>query len=112
MHTTLYRSVALSAALSCFGPASVIRTVRAGVGKPGGTVFNGGQLDALLAQVLMATTYPQRVVDACRWLDIPASKSLTGGAVPRSLAEQNWDPSVKSLVPFPQVLGMLNSKLD
>jgi hypothetical protein len=42
----------------------------------------------------------------------PANKNLTGDALAQALVSQAWDPSVKSLVPFPQVLGMLNDKLD
>ncbi|MDR3472931.1 MAG: DUF3300 domain-containing protein, partial [Devosia sp.] len=68
--------------------------------------------DALLAQTLMAATYPLQVVEAERWLQDPANRSLSGDALAQALAAQNWDPSVKSLIPFPQVLAMLNSKLD
>jgi hypothetical protein len=68
--------------------------------------------DALLTQILMATTEPLQIVQAKRWLDDPAHSALKGDALTQALAAQNWDPSVKSLVPFPQVLDMLNSKLD
>jgi hypothetical protein len=37
---------------------------------------------------------------------------LQGDALAKALDNVSWDPSVKSLVPFPQVLAMLNSKLD
>ena len=68
--------------------------------------------DELLAQVLMATTFPLQVVEAGRWVEVPANKALTGEPLARALAQQSWDPSVKSLVPFPQILAMLNSNLD
>jgi hypothetical protein len=68
--------------------------------------------DALLTQILMAATEPLQIVQAKRWLDDPAHGALKGDALTQALASQNWDPSVKSLVPFPQVLDMLNSKLD
>ena len=68
--------------------------------------------DALLAQILMASTYPLQVVDAARWVADPAHKSLTGDALTSALNPLSWDPSVKSLVPFPQVLETMNSKLD
>jgi Protein of unknown function (DUF3300) len=68
--------------------------------------------DALLAQTLMATTFPLQVVAASRWQEVPANKVRTGDALAQALAQQNWDPSVKSLVPFPQVLAMLNGNLD
>ena len=68
--------------------------------------------DALLTQVLMASTFPLQIVEAGRWLDDPANKALTGDALTRALAQKNWDPSVKSLVPFPQIWTMMNSQLD
>jgi hypothetical protein len=68
--------------------------------------------DQLLTQILMASTYPLQVVEAQRWLQDPANKALTGDALTSALAAKDWDPSVKSLAPFPQVLAMMNSKLD
>jgi Protein of unknown function (DUF3300) len=58
--------------------------------------------DELLTQVLMASTYPLQVVDAARWAEDPANKTLKGDALTKALEKQSWDPSVKSLVPFPQ----------
>ena len=68
--------------------------------------------DPLLTQVLMASTYPLQVVEASRWLEDPAHKSLTGDELTRALNPQPWDASVKSLVPFPVVLATLNNNLD
>jgi hypothetical protein len=68
--------------------------------------------DELLTQVLMASVYPLEIVDAARWAENPANKSLTGDALTRALVPVSWDPAVKSLVPFPQVLTMMNSQLD
>jgi hypothetical protein len=68
--------------------------------------------DPLLAQVLMASTYPVQIVQAQRWLDDPAHKALSGGALEKALQAENWDPSVKSLVPFPQVLSMMSAQLE
>jgi hypothetical protein len=68
--------------------------------------------DALLTQVLMASTFPLQVVQAARWAEDPASKALTGDALANALEGQPWDPSVKSLVRFPQVLAMMNGNLD
>ncbi len=86
-------------------------------------VFNAEQLDALLApialypdelltQILMAATYPLQVVEAARWIEDPAHKSLSGDALMKALDPLAWDPSVKSLVPFPQVLTMMNGNLS
>ncbi len=68
--------------------------------------------DALLTQILMASTFPLQVVSAGRWVEEPAHKSLTGDELVKALEAQPWDPSVKSLVPFPAVLALLNSNLD
>jgi hypothetical protein len=85
--------------------------------------FNTEQLDALLApialypdplltQTLMASTFPLQVVEAARWVEQPANKGLSGDALTKALEAQPWDPSVKSLVPFPQVLTTMNDNLD
>src|SRR5262245_6104366 len=66
--------------------------------------------DALISQILMASTYPLEVVQADRWAKQNAS--LKGDALTKALEQQNWDPSVKSLVNFPQVLTMMSEKLD
>jgi hypothetical protein len=62
--------------------------------------------DALLAQVLMASTYPGDVADAARWSK--ANTSAKGEDAVRQVASQPWDPSVQSLVAFPQVLETLS----
>ena len=85
--------------------------------------FNVEQLDAMLApialypdelltQTLMASTYPLQVVAAARWLEEDNNKSLKGDALVKALEKANWDPSVKSLIPFPQVIGMMNENLE
>ena len=66
--------------------------------------------DALLAQVLMASTYPLEVVEANRWVE--AHTDLMGDQRQAALEEQDWDPSVKGLVMVPQVLSMMDEKLD
>ena len=66
--------------------------------------------DELLAQVLMASTYPLQVVQAARWQEDNAK--VTGDALDKALDQKDWDPSVKSLVPFPQVVQMMSDKLE
>src|SRR5262249_21175458 len=68
--------------------------------------------DDLVAQVLMASTYPLEIVEAARWAKKPEIAKLKGDALDKELAKQEWDPSVKSLVPFPQVLQNMDEKLD
>jgi hypothetical protein len=65
--------------------------------------------DGLLAQVLMAATYPLEVVMAARL--VQANPGLKGEALNEALTTQSWDDSVKSLATFPQVLNMMNEKL-
>ncbi len=66
--------------------------------------------DKLLVQVLMASTYPLEIVKADRW--VKQNKDLKGDALSSALEKQPWDPSVKSLVNFPQVLAMMSEKID
>jgi hypothetical protein len=89
--------------------------------KPSGKTFSQQDLDellapvalypdALLAQVLMASTYPLEVVEAARWQK--ANASLKDKELEAALEKQSWDPSVKALATVPQVLTMMNEKLD
>ena len=64
--------------------------------------------DTLLAQVLMASTYPLEVVQASRWAN--ENKNLKGDAE-NCREKQGWDESVKSLVATPSVLDMMSDKL-
>jgi uncharacterized membrane protein YgcG len=66
--------------------------------------------DSMLSQILMASTYPLEVVQADRWAK--QNKDLKGDPLTAALEKQPWDPSVKSLVNFPQVLAMMSEKLD
>ncbi|MBI1207909.1 MAG: DUF3300 domain-containing protein [Azospirillum sp.] len=66
--------------------------------------------DALLAQVLVASTYPLEVVQAARWL--ADNKSVKPADLQPALAEKTWDPSVKALTGFPSVLAIMNDKLE
>ena len=66
--------------------------------------------DALLSQILMASTYPLEVVEANRWLK--QDSNLTGDRLDEALKDKSWDVSVKSLCHFPQVLSMMDEKLQ
>ena len=68
--------------------------------------------DQLLAQILTAATYPLEVVQADRWLMDPNNAALKGDQLFAALAPIDWDPSVKSLVPFPQILSMMDQRID
>jgi hypothetical protein len=67
--------------------------------------------DQLLTHILMASTYPLEIVEADRWVRQPDNAALTGEALDKALQAQLWAPSVKSLVPFPQVLHMMDDNL-
>ena len=66
--------------------------------------------DTLLAEVLMASTYPLEVVQADRWAT--ANKNLKEDQLKAAVDKQSWDGSVKALVATPSVLTMMSSKLD
>ncbi len=68
--------------------------------------------DGVLADILMAATYPLEVVEADRWLADPHNASLRGDQLTAALERLSWDPSVKSLVPYPRVLHMMDEKLE
>lgn len=59
--------------------------------------------DPLLAQVLVAATFPDQIHDAAWW--IRANN-------PNDVDYQPWDVSVKAVAHYPTVLAMLNDRLD
>ena len=80
-------------------------------------VYSQPELDALLApialqpdgvvsQVLMAATYPEDVAAAAAWSR--ANGHLRGDAAVRAAAPEPWDPSVKSLLAFPDLLARMD----
>jgi hypothetical protein len=66
--------------------------------------------DSLLAQVLMASTYPIEIVQADRFAK--KNKDLKGDKLLEAAKNEDWDPTVKSLIQFPDVLSMMSDKLD
>ena len=66
--------------------------------------------DPLVAQVLMASTYPLEVIQAARLMK--SKPDLKGDALNEELKKYDWDDSVKSLCSFPQTLSVLNEKID
>jgi hypothetical protein len=113
----------LVAALAAPCPASAQTTAPPPAAQPAGSapVFTSEQLeqlaapialypDPLLAQVLMASTYPLEIVQAARF--VRDHKDLKGDQLDEALKDQTWDDSVKSLVLFPEVLSLMDGKLD
>jgi hypothetical protein len=66
--------------------------------------------DPLVAQVLMAATYPLEVIQAARLMK--SKPNLKDQALNDELKKYEWDDSVKSLCSFPQTLDILNEKID
>jgi hypothetical protein len=66
--------------------------------------------DSLLSQIMMAATYPREVTDAADWSR--QNRDLDGDRAVRAVERYDWDPSVKSLVAFPQILGMMDEKIN
>ena len=60
--------------------------------------------DPLLAELLVASTYPLEVVQAARWLETKPD--------PATLSSKDWDASVLRLAAVPEVIKMMNDHLD
>ena len=99
----------------------VVVVAPAGAQPVGGPDYSQDELDQLLApialypdqlltQILMAATYPLEVVEAARF--VQQNPALQDDALDQALADKNWDPSVQSLAAYPQVLAMMNDKLE
>jgi hypothetical protein len=66
--------------------------------------------DSLLAQLFMATTYPDDFAAAMAWSK--AHPDAKGDDAVKLVENEPWDPSVASLVAFPEVLITLGEKPD
>ncbi len=66
--------------------------------------------DALLSQVLVASTYPLEVVQAQQWLR--RNELLQGQKLMDAARQQPWDASVQGLVAFPDALSTLNQDIQ
>jgi Protein of unknown function (DUF3300) len=66
--------------------------------------------DTLVALVLAASTYSNQVVAADRWRQAQAYSSVD--QIAAGADAQNWDPSLKGLTAFPQVLAQMDQNLQ
>ncbi|MDR3554443.1 MAG: DUF3300 domain-containing protein [Syntrophobacteraceae bacterium] len=66
--------------------------------------------DSLLAQILIAATFPNQVMDANNWLK--AHPGMGRDQLNAELDRMDWDMSIKALAPFPQVLDMMAQQLE
>ncbi len=118
-------SILLAAMLLALPPAMAQTPPASGAGasaaEPAGRTFSQQELDqllapialypdALLAQILMASTYPLEIVEAARW--VKDNPKITGKALEDAMQQQNWDPAVKALTSVPQVLQQMNDRLE
>lgn len=65
--------------------------------------------DSLVAQVLAAASHPEQVSEAAEWRT--RNPSLKGAALESALAQKDWDPGVKAVAGFPDVLNQMASNL-
>jgi hypothetical protein len=68
--------------------------------------------DQLVTNILMAASYPQDVADAAKWLKEGNNGSLKDDALLDAIKPLPWDPSVKFLLPFPQLVQQLDDQPD
>src|SRR5260370_22963462 len=66
--------------------------------------------DALVAQILAASTYPTEVAEADQWME--QHSGLKGEELDKAVDQQTWDPSVKALTQFPSVLANMDKNLS
>jgi len=66
--------------------------------------------DALLAQVLVASTYPLEIMQLQQWL--AKNPDLEGEALAEAVAEQPWDPSIQSMAAVPEALERLANDIQ
>lgn len=110
-------SVALFPAL-LVAPVAAQQTASAG-----STVqsFSQAELDAMLAPIalypdtvlshlLIASTYPLEIIKANRWVEEHPRYSAEEAL--EQVEDMDWDPSVKALVPFPQLLERMSDDID
>ena len=113
--------VAVAAQTTDNPPAPSSSALPASQPPPGAELLKPGQLealvapialypDALLANVLAASTYPLEVVQADRWLK--ERKTLKGDALKVEVDKQSWDDSVKALTSTADVIAMMSDKVD
>jgi hypothetical protein len=121
----LAMSVGLSSVSLAQTPAGAFAgapaTAPQGTAQPADSVYSAAELDklvapialypdALLAQALPASAYPIDIVQAQRWID--KNKAAVAKQDFAGADAQAWDPTVKALVRFPDVIKRMNDDLD
>jgi hypothetical protein len=65
--------------------------------------------DPLLAQTLVACTYPLELVQLQQWLG--QNKKLKDKALTDAVAKQSWDPSIQAMATFPDLVKQLTDNI-
>lgn len=127
MSQLLQRPGKLALTIGLIVPLIVGCTTSQAVDRPGYSTtaaqasFSEAQLDSLLApialypdtvlsHVLIASTYPLEVVEADRWAR--NNSRYKGDEAVNAVENRDWDPSVKALVAFPDILRRMSEDLD
>jgi hypothetical protein len=66
--------------------------------------------DSVLSHILIASTHPLDVIQAARWWQ--SNRDLIGESAVNAVARKDWDPSVKALVAFPEIIARMNDDLE
>ena len=66
--------------------------------------------DTVLSHVLIAATYPLEVVQAARWSR--SNPGFSGQDAVSAVENRDWDPSVKALAAFPELLARMDQDID
>jgi hypothetical protein len=66
--------------------------------------------DPLIAQCLVASTYPIDIIAAQQWL--AKNSSLKGEQLEKAAQQQDWDPSIQALVSLPDALKVLSENIQ
>ena len=66
--------------------------------------------DPLLSQTLVASTYPLELIQLQQWMD--RNKGLKGQSLADAVQQQPWDPSIQSMVAFPDVVKRLAGNIQ
>jgi hypothetical protein len=65
--------------------------------------------DPILAQLLVASTYPLDIMEAQQW--VGKNSSLNGDELTKAAEKQGWDPSIQAMVEFPDVLKRMSENV-
>src|SRR6266513_4192251 len=65
--------------------------------------------DPLLSQMLVASTYPLELIQLEQWMK--KNPNVKDKALADAMAKQPWDPSIKGLAAFPDVVTRLSENV-